>query len=68
MVKSQGGKPPVDAVKREAALLRMKHDPHLQKCVEVVASNIKERFAIFGNAFRYLDFKNRHGVSQEDFE
>lgn len=46
----------------------MRQDPHLQKLVELVASNIRERFAIFGNAFRYLDFKNRHGVSLEDLE
>ena len=46
----------------------MRHDPHLQKLVELVASNIRERFAIFGNAFRYLDFKNRHGVSLEDLD
>lgn len=46
----------------------MRQDPHLQKLVELVATNIKERFSIFGNAFRYLDFKNRHGVSLEDLD
>ena len=53
---------------RESNLIQMKTDPHLQKILELIYSNIKERFAIFGNCFRYLDFKNRRGISLEDFE
>lgn len=45
----------------------MKTNPHLQKLLELVTKNISERFTIFGNAFRYLDFSNRQYVSYEDF-
>ena len=46
----------------------MKFDPHLQKLLELIYTNIKGRFTVFGNAYRYLDFRNRMGVSLTDFE
>lgn len=46
----------------------MKHDPHLKKMLELIYTNVKSRFNVFGNAYRYLDFRNRMGVSQSDFE
>jgi hypothetical protein len=44
----------------------MKQNPHLQKLLELVTKNISERFTIFGNAYRYLDFGNRQYVSYDD--
>jgi len=46
----------------------MKNDSRLQKIIEIIYTNLKQRFNVFGNAFRYLDFKNRIGISQEDFQ
>ena len=36
--------------------------------MELIYSNIKCRFQVFGNAYCYLDFKNRQGVSFDDFQ
>ena len=44
-----------------------KHDPHLQKMLELIYVNIKRRFQILSNAFCYLDFKGRDGVSLQDW-
>ena len=44
-----------------------KSDPYLNKLVELIYNNIKSRFQVFGNSFCYLDFKNRQGVSFQDF-
>ena len=46
----------------------MKHDPHLQKLLELIYTSIKSRFTIFANAFRYMDFRSRLGLSAQDFE
>mmetsp|Transcript_39689 Transcript_39689/g.60815 ORF Transcript_39689/g.60815 Transcript_39689/m.60815 type:complete len:122 (-) Transcript_39689:930-1295(-) len=45
-----------------------KYDPYLHKLIELIYGNIKSRFQVFGNAFKYLDFKNREAVSFEDFQ
>lgn len=46
----------------------MRHDPHLQKLLELIFTNVKSRFTVFGNAFRYMDYRNRMGISPQDFE
>lgn len=40
-----------------------RHNPHLQKIMELIYVNIKKRFNIVSNAYCYLDFKARDGVS-----
>lgn len=45
-----------------------KHDPHLMKLLELIYSCIKRRFQVFSNAYCYLDFKNRSGVSYNDWQ
>lgn len=44
-----------------------KNDPKLQKLVELVYSNLRKRFQVLANAYCYLDFKNRDGVSLKDW-
>jgi hypothetical protein len=44
-----------------------RHDPHLHKLMELIYVNIKKRFQMFNNAFCYLDFKGRDGVSLQDW-
>lgn len=44
-----------------------KHDPHLQKMLELIYVNIKRRFQVISNAFCYLDFKGREAVSLQDW-
>jgi len=44
-----------------------RHNPYLHKLIELIYSNIKCRFQVFGNAFCYFDFKNRQAVSFDDF-
>jgi len=40
-----------------------KNDPHLQKLLEMIYANVSKRFQILSNAYCYLDFKQRDGVS-----
>lgn len=44
-----------------------KNDPHVQKLLEMIYMNVSKRFQVFGNAYCYLDFKNRQRVSLSDF-
>jgi hypothetical protein len=43
------------------------NDPYLLKLMELIFKNLKSRFQIFGNAFCFLDFKNRGAISFDDF-
>jgi len=44
-----------------------RHDPHLQKLLELIYINVKKRFQVIQNAYSYLDFKGREGVSLQDW-
>ena len=44
-----------------------RNDPHVQKLLEMIYMNVSKRFQVFGNAYCYLDFKNRQRVSLSDF-
>ena len=44
-----------------------KHDPKLIKLMELIYANIRKRFQVLSNAFCYLDFKHREGVSLADW-
>jgi hypothetical protein len=45
-----------------------RHDPHLQKLLELIYANVKKRFQVFTNAYCYLDFNNRGLVSYSDWQ
>ena len=44
-----------------------KHDPKLIKLIELIYTNIRKRFQVLSNAYCYLDFKHRDGVSLQDW-
>ena len=44
-----------------------RHDPRLQKLLELVYANISKRFQIFSNGYCFMDFKSREGVSLQDW-
>ena len=49
--------------KQPNKVIQDRNDPYLLKLLELVYQAINKRFKVFGNAYFYLDFKQRLGVS-----